>query len=182
MINEMMENLVVGGKWRNGVTPCDAPVFNYTPVGADLLLFFSAPDKKEVDGARSGKIEMGYYIYKSVIFLVFKINGMGGWMDCPFSIRKYDGTGMSFDWSEDIGPDLGIGITIILVDRDNEQIKSIRMIGANHKFSVGLRNAIIKQMEMDYSESQYNQEINEVYKNLNSEDIAIRAENMFRIS
>ena len=56
------------------------------------------------------------------------------------------------------------------------------MIGANHKFSVGLRNAIIKQMEMDYSESQYNQEINEVYKNLNSEDIAIRAENMFRIS
>lgn len=156
-------------------------LFEYTTSGPMLILSFPQPSKEEIEGVKTGKFEMGLYEKESCIFLSVKIQGCGGWMEAPFSIRKYDNQGIKFDWSEDIEEGKGVGLQLVLVDTNTNIIQSQRLIGTSTKFARRLREMILKQLEIPFSNVEYNKAIDDVYKNLSSDDIAKRAECMFRI-
>ena len=152
----------------------------YDEAGPLLLISFRNPSAQEIEGAKTGKLEMAFYESSPIIFLVAKIAGMGGWMDAPFSIRIYDGK-RSFDWSEEITEGHGLSLQIILIDINTNIIKAQRLIGASTQFSRGLRAAILRQLEQPFDHGSYQQKIDEVYKNFSSDDIAMRAECHFKI-
>ncbi len=156
-------------------------VFEYTISGPILILSFTHPLKEEIEGVKIGKCEMGLYEKEPCIFISVKIQGCGGWMEAPFSIRKYDNQGIKFDWSEDIEEGKGLSLQVILVDTNTNIIKSQRLIGTSKKFARRLREMILKQLEKPFSNVEYNKAIDDVYKNLSSADIARRAECVFKI-
>ena len=169
-----MEKIEVGKKWPGGILPFDGPVFDYTASGPMLTLYMDRPTEKEIKATQSGKVRMGYYVRGCVIFIVFMLGSI--WMDAPFSIRKHDGSGPEFDWSDSIGDDQGLLIQVSLVDRADSTVKSIRAISTSNAFAKGLRAEILKQLEQPFSDSMYDKIIDEVYGSLSSEDLAKRWE------
>jgi len=173
MLIEVGKPLFPGRRWPEGV------IFEYTESGPMLILAFNNPTPKEIECAKTGQIEMGYYEYKSVIFICVKIQGCGDWMDAPFSIRLYENK--IFDWSDPVDDGKGLGIQIIMLDALTGIVKSIRLIGATTEFSRGLRKAIMRQYEQEFNEAEYHRQINEIYRNYSSSDLAKRASCLFRV-
>ena len=179
-----VETMAVGKKWTHRNVPTQEGVYFETrESGAELIMAFDRPSKSEIKDTKLGKIQMGYYVRGPVIFIVCKIGSMP-WMDAPYSIRLYDKYDMDLSWIDDIVPSddhVGFAITIQLIDIRTGILYAIRLIGASHKFSVGLRNEIRKQQTQKFSEENHDKIIKEVYSSLTSEDLARRAENMFII-
>lgn len=174
MITEVGKQFIPGkSNWPEGA------IFEYTETGPILILAFNNPTDKEIEGAKSGTIEMAYYESRPVLFVCVKIQGCGGWLDAPFSIRLYENK--IFDWSEEISEGTGLAIQIILLDARTGIVKSQRLIGAATDFSRGLRAAITRQYEQPFSREAYNRQIDTVYRNYSSDDIAHRADSHFRI-
>lgn len=155
-------------------------IFEYTEAGPILIVAFNRPAEKEIEGVKSGKLQIGFYEIEPVVFITVKIQGCGGWMDTPFTIRKYDGK-HTFDWSDPIGESQGLALTIVLIDATTGIVQAQRMIGTAHNFAVGLRSAILRQLEKPYDSVAFNQKVNEIYRNYTSDDIATRASCVFTI-
>lgn len=159
------------------MTSYDATIFDYTTSGPVLTMYMDRSTAKEISDAKTGKLRIGYYVRGCVLFLVFMLGNT--WMDAPFSIRRRDGRGETFDFSEEILADQGLMMQLYLVDRADATVKAIRMIGSSHSFAVGLRSEILKQLEQPFNDAAYNQTIDEVYNSLSSDDLAKRADNIF---
>jgi len=170
--------LAVGKEWPGTIPMAEGAYFEMENSGPLLLMFFDRPTESEIADARRGKLQMGYYVHGSVIFLVYKLGSMP-WMDAPFSVRRYKN--LIQDWSDGIKPNEGISIQILLVDRVTGILHCIRFISSSNAFAKGFRREIMKQIEAPYSDTAYNTDINEIYNTMTSEDIARRAENMFRL-
>lgn len=154
-------------------------IFEYTDAGPILIVAFNRPAEKEIEGVRSGKLQIGFCETGPVIFITVKIQGCGGWMDAPFTIRKYDGK--TFDWSEPIGESQGLALTVVLIDAATGIVQAQRLIGTAHNFAVGFRSAMMRQLERPYDSMMFNQKVNEIYRNYTSDDIATRSACVFTI-
>ena len=173
-------HLAVGEKWPWELSQTEGTVFELIGSVPLLLLMFDRPTVSEINDARFGKLQMGYYVHNSVIFLVFKLGGMA-WMDAPFSVRRYDKYGLVHDWSDGIQPNQGLSIQVSLVAVDTGILHSIRTISTSNAFAKGFQREVLKQLESPYDDYSYDADINEIYSTMTSADIARRADNMFRI-
>ena len=175
-----MEQLEVGGKW-NGEVVQDGCVFEYDDGGPFIKIFFDRPTEKEIEAVRHGAVQMGYYVRENAIFVVVKFGGQP-WMDMPFNIRRYERLdGKTIDLSLTVGENEGLSILIMLVDSNDTTIKALRQISSSNGFAVGLLKEMAAQATMPYNDMDYQRTINSVYETLMSEDIAQRAEKMFRL-
>lgn len=172
----------VGGPWTLTPVPQrEGVVFEMLDKDFNTLIFFyDGPTEKEIQGLQTGRMQMGYYARGSVIFLVFRIDGIGGWMDAPLSIRRYRRPPEDFGLDEEFGPDHGMPFFLFLIDRNDGLIKAMRFITASHRFSAGFRRELLKQYQEPYSDEIYFAEIDSVYRNLTNDDLVKRAENMFK--
>ena len=144
----------------------DACVFEMSSEGVgNLIIFFARPVNSEIVGAQYGKIRLGYYVRDSVIFIVCKIDGLGDWMDAPFSIRKYKFDKVNF--SKFFTPSSGLPIAINLIDRKTAVLKARRLIDAHKRFSVGLVKEINKQYKESFSAEKYIEIVSETYSTPN---------------
>lgn len=176
-----MTKISVGEEWS--LTPIpdrEGVIFELLDKDFPVLLFFyDGPTLREIQGIQSGKIKIGYYCRGSVLFLIFHIDGAGGWMDAPLSIRRYGKPPEYFGLDEEFAPNQGLPFHIFLINRDNGNVEAIRYIVASHRFSVGFQNELRKQYDAPYSNSLYFAEIDSVYRTLPIDELAKRAENMF---
>lgn len=176
--NNSYIDMEVGKAWTaTAIPPQEGVYFEMTQSGALLLLVFDNPTPKEIESAKTGTIQMGYYVRDSVLFVVIKIGSMP-WMDAPFSIRRYDS--LTTDLS-DITTDKGLGIQISLIDRVSGILHSIRLIGASNRFTVGFCKEVSMQLKKPFNELLYTRTIQSVYSELSSKQLAERAVNMFKI-
>ena len=175
-----MVKLAVGEKWR-GETVENGCAFEYDDGGAFLKIFFNRPTEKEIEDVRHGNIQMGYYVRDNVIFLVAKFGSIK-WVDMPFNIRRYERLATStLDLSLTFEGKEGLSILIMMVDSHDGTIKALRQIASSHRFAVGLMKEMVTQISMPYNDMDFQMTINSVYAALMPEDIASRAEAMFRI-
>lgn len=175
-----MHKIEVGKLLAPNVTQYqEGPKFDYTPSGPIVRIAFNNPTAKEIEGAKSGTLEMSYYVRGPIIFVCLKIQGCGRWMDMPFSIRLHEN--VNFDWSDEIVDGQGLAITVMLVDAQTGILKSYRLIGASTAFSRGLRSAILQQYEQSFDKDEYFRLLNETYRSLTSDQIAQRAEGHFKV-
>jgi hypothetical protein len=160
----------------------EASWLDYTETGPILLIAINNSTAKETEAVRSGRIELALYEKGPVLWFLYKIRGFGPWSDCPFSIRLYDGMGRTFDWSEEIEDGMGIGLQIILIDASTGIVKVLRLVGLETRFSRTFRAMILRQTEQPFDKATYYQEIDNIYANFSSDDLAGRANIKCRIS
>lgn len=153
--------------------------FEYTASGPFLIFAFRKPRNMEIKAAKTGEVELALYEDGPVIFVLHKIEGLEDWSDCPFSIRLCKN--IEFDWSEEIQEGQGLALTIVLIDADTGILLSLRVVGTSTEFAGELRAAILRQLEMPFSESQYDAKINEVYSRFNSTQLLSKAKAKHRI-
>lgn len=146
----------------------------YTSTGPMLIMAVDKPTEKEIKAAKSGKMEFALYETDVLIWFLYKIHGFG-WSDAPFSIRLYDGRGISFDWSEEILDGAGLGLNVVLVDAGTGIVKALRLIGMPTEFSREFRAATLRQLERPFSADTYLRHINHIYKSNTSDDLLLKA-------
>lgn len=161
--------------FRGSKPPREGVYFEYAEAGPYLIYALHKPKPKEIRAAKTGKIDLALYNHRSVLFLLSKISGIGGWCDSPFSIRIYDGRGMTFDFSHEIKDGQSVGFNIVLVDADTNILLAQRLIGPSTEFSRELRRVILGQLELPFSMDEYNKIINMVYSQYSSDNLAILA-------
>lgn len=172
--------LAVGDKWT-GETVNDGCVFDYDNGGPFIKMFFDRPTEKEIEDVRHGKLQMGYYVRDNAIFIVAKF-GHIEWVDMPFNVRRYERLAASeLDLSLTFGEKEGLSILIMMVDSHDGTIKVLRQISSSHRFAVGLMKEMVAQTSMPYNDIDFQATVDSVYESLMPEDIAARADVMFRI-
>lgn len=154
----------------------EASWLDYTETGPILLMAVNNPTTKEIEAVRSGRIELALYERGPVLWFLYRIRGFGPWSDCPFSIRLYDGMRRMFDWSEEIEDGMGLGLQIVLIDAGTGIVKVLRLIGLETRFSRTFRAMILRQVERAFDKAAYYQEIDNVYANFSSDNLADRAD------
>nr|DAP59321.1 MAG TPA: hypothetical protein [Caudoviricetes sp.] len=173
------KRFAIGENWPGEVVQQDGLYFDYTDEGgATFVLFFSAPNKKEIEGVKEGKIELAITVKAPVIFMCAKIQGVGtGWMDAPYSIRRHPGETIALPEAKD---DEGLPIQIFLVDIQTKKICAIRLISTDSRFANYFKKAVLAQVEAPYSTHEYDAKIFEIYQSISSKDLAQRADVTFR--
>lgn len=173
------KRFAIGENWPGEVVQQDGLYFDYTDEGgAAFVLFFSMPNKKEIEGVKEGKIELAITVKAPVIFMCAKIQGVGtGWMDAPYSIRRHPGETIAPPEAKD---DEGLPIQFFLVDIQTKKICAIRLISTDSRFANCFRRSVLTQLGEPYSTHEYDSKIFEVYQSLSSKDLAQRADVTFR--
>ncbi len=148
--------------------------FEYTESGPYLIFAYSNPTAEEIQAAKTGKVELALYETDPILWILHKIHGLEQWSDVPFSIRVYDGK-RAFDWSEPITDGLGLLLNIILVDANTGILLAQRIVGLPTKFSLELRATILRQLDHQFTKSNYNSAIDNTYRNYTTKDLLQRA-------
>jgi hypothetical protein len=164
-------NLYISGKTQYP----EATLLEYTETGPTLLMAVKTPTEKEIKAIRGGGLELALYETEQVLWFLFRIHGFGPWSDAPFSIRLYDDQGKKFDWSEDIGAGMGIGLQMVLLDAQTGIVKALRLVAMPTEFSRQFRAVILRQTERPFSKDNYFREINRIYDAHSSEDLVKRS-------
>lgn len=168
----------VGEAWPGAMLPQEGLYFDYTAEGgAAFVLFFNTPTEKEAKGVREGRIELAITVRPPIMFMCCKIQGVGGWMDAPYSIRRHPAETSSPRGVEDSE---GLPIQIFLVDLQNRKISAIRFISTDSKFANAFRKNVFKQLNTSFSDAAYDSMIYETYQSLSSKELAQRADVTFR--
>lgn len=172
-----MALIKVGELLRLGITRYpEGSVFEYLEDGPVLFIYAGHPTQKEIEAVRKGNLEFALYETEYVLWVLYKIQGFGPWSDAPFSIRIYDGSGMVFDWSEEIVVGTGLGLQIILTDAATGIVKAMRYVSLPTNFSRFLREAILRQWEKNFSREKYDREIDRVFANFTSDELVLRTD------
>lgn len=142
--------------------------FDVSDNGCSIVAYFNNPTESEIKEFKDGRIKLGYYKYKNVLMMLVKV-GQLSWMDAPYSVHlsKY------LTKLDDIKEGEGLLTTITLVNAANGEIKTLRVLGANHRFSCSLVKDIEAQKEMSFEE--YDTNINYLFNTYSTKEIISRA-------
>jgi hypothetical protein len=153
--------------------------FNYDSSGPVLLIAASNLKEKEIEAIKTKRLDFALYETNPILWFLYKIDGFCPWSDCPFSIHLAQNK--VFDWSEEISPGMGIGLTIILVDARTGIVKALRLVGLSTDFSKEFRAMILRQTEQNFDKEGYMREVNRVYATLSTIKLLERASIKTRI-
>lgn len=171
-----MQKFEVGQLFQEDITQYEETMrFGFSQPGADMCIFFNAPNAKEIESVKSGKLEIAMYTKDDLIFMLFKFQGLH-WMDAPYSVH----ISKPFEF-EDLAEGSGFGCTIFLIDAATGILKVMRYISFSTEFSRRFKNAVLKQKELSFNNSLYDAKIQAVYKNYSTSDMVQRADAFCKI-
>lgn len=182
-MEEMDYDLIaVGEKWTLSTIPSyDGTRFELWPGGAVLLLFYDNLSDQEIEAVHYGQIEMGLFYSSPVLFVIFRISGLLEWADAPFSFRAYDKAKLKYNIDNQFGPDEGLPITIILIDRLSGLVKAMRTFGAGHEFSVEFCHKCWEQLQEPFSMMLYEGIVTRIYRDMSVEQLHHEAKYFFTV-
>ena len=148
----------------------DGAVFDIRDDGAILLLFLRDPTEKEIESFKQDRnFEMRFVEEEEYIFMVFKAGDLS-WMDAPYNPRLSINL-TKFDLPEN--KNIGLGLTIMLIDTRTGEVKHMRLIGMTFDFTIKLIDAINKIMSKSYSgRNVVDEDIRKVMFKYTSRDLA----------
>lgn len=145
--------------------------FEFTDIGADLIILFKNPNDKEIKGIKKGKLQFNLFVRENIIFLVSKF-GEIPWMDAPFHVAL----AKNLTKLEDIQEGQGYGCTITLIDSNTGEIKAIRYVSFNTRFSKVLKENIEEQIKEDFDKVEYNIKLNDMFSKYDTKYMAKNSE------
>ena len=142
--------------------------FDITDEGASIITYFQRPSSSEINQFKTGKIKLGYYTYKNVIMLLIKIGDLE-WMDAPYSSHL----SKNLTEIQEVKEGQGLATTIALVDALSGEIKTLRLVGANHRLTKGLLKAVGEQKKMSFDN--YDENITYLFRTYSIKELVKRA-------
>ena len=162
----MLEKLAVGEKYIKFKDNSEGIKFDMSDSGGIITILFNKPTQDEVDNIKNGDLQFGLFIKDGIIFLLTKFGSMQ-WMDAPYHIALSP----ALTRLKEIGEGKGYGINIIFADTSSGEIKVLRYIGLNTKFSRKLKEAIEEQWVNCFNKLEYSSKLQQVMNTYSTKDM-----------
>ena len=115
----------------------------------------------------------------NIIFLTFKFGDLP-WMDAPYT--PHLSKNLHFDDFNDLKDDgKGLSLIVYLIDSDNGQIKVMRLLGMDNKFSRSLIKDISEISQKEFDQFTYHADLSQVYCKYSTNDLTKLADCYFKI-
>jgi hypothetical protein len=144
--------------------------YNYRGGEHELLLFFNKPTPDEINAVRVGEAEFALFVERSLIILLFKFGDGIPWSDAPYSIHLIPKEKRK-EAPETTDTQYAL-LHIVLVDASNGVINALRVISMPPEFTQALHRAINAQLNMIFTSSAYNGELENLFERYSSETLA----------
>ena len=141
--------------------------FDLADDGAFMLVFFKNPKKKEIAQFSSGNsFEIRMTKIKNIIFLMSKIGNLN-WIDAPYNPH------LSLNFTQFTLPsnDMGLGLTLILIDAVTGRIESLRLLGLSERFTRDLLGEVMDESVNEFDHDEYLHNVSEIYRRYTTKDL-----------
>lgn len=146
-----MENYNVGQKIDKFVGLAEGVQFDIADDGATLIVFFDNPSDYETSQFKSGvNFEIRFNLMYDIIVITVKIGNLN-WMDAPYTPHLSKNL-TKFELPSD---NLGLALTLILVDCATGEIKFIRLMGLSEGFTKKLFGVVMEQKVKEFDILEY---------------------------
>lgn len=141
--------------WQEGAE------YNFSASGHELRLFFATPTVAEVRAVRRAPIHIGLIFAPPVIDLVWKIDGIGDWSDCPYSWHLLPASHRVLP--EETSDQQRALLNVLLIDAGNGILKAIRAVSLPPHATARLHAAIREQAGLAWNFPEYRAAIDRLY-------------------
>ena len=146
----------------------ESTLFDIDDSGATMLAFMKHPTPVEIEQFKVGtNIEIRFTELHNVIMITAKIGSLN-WMDAPYSPHL----SRNLTMFQIPNKNLGLKLTLILVDAATGEIKYIRALGLSGMFTKQLFCAIMDQKMKDFDRSIYEKSIYKIFSTYPTTKIA----------
>ena len=149
----------------------DGGIFQYDVNGAMFILKLSKVDLIAIEAFRTGKIELGLFVEKDIIFLLYKIDGIvNGWGDCPYSVHFH-----TKDQQPNLENPTEKTISLYLVDSRLDILLAMRTVTLPDDFFNTLIESTKKQRTAEFNKDQYIVNIQSIWQSYSSDAMLTQA-------
>ena len=133
--------------------------FDMDDSGATMIVFFNRPDQNEIAQFKAGKdFEIRFTELSNVIMITTKIGNLN-WMDAPYNVH------LSRNLEKYTLPneEFGLALTLMLVDADSGEIKTMRLMGLSTNFTRKFFGAAMDQKITVFDKDEYQRRVQNIY-------------------
>lgn len=157
--------------------------YNYRGGEHELVLFLKKPSAKEIRAIRNEPADFALFVERRLIILLYQF-GSGGsgipWSDAPYSIHLVPTEQRMAPPKTD--PNEQALLHVVLVDASTGIIHALRVISMPPDFTQALHKAIQDQENIPFTRASYNGELESLYRDYASTELAQMAGVSFRSS
>jgi hypothetical protein len=136
--------------------------FDFSELGATLIMTMANPTPAEINNISSGPIFLSLIPIDEILFVLCKFGFGAPWLEAPFNINLSQLRTLS-DLKEPID-NCGYQLITFLVDAATGILRGTRQTGLSNEFSVEFRNAVIFQNGMAFDKEKYNRKIDRIWQ------------------
>jgi hypothetical protein len=148
--------------------------FNFMNGEFDLLLFFDAPTRHEIEAVRIGRAEFALYDHDDLVVLSYRFEGKREnvpWSDAPYQWHVVP-VANRIAPREDLGPETRALLSITLVGATDGLIRVLRALTFSPEFTRDLFTAIARQAAAPYDRATYDRKVDSLYQRFDSGQLA----------
>lgn len=167
---------MVGGKYEKWATMQDGYILEWNnDAGFTLYAFLNGVSDDEVKQFDvSQPVTIRFTVIEDVCYFLFKFGDMP-WADCPFSPAIYKTTDRECNLPQQLVNNEGISLSVFLIDSGTGTLLKIRLVGLGHSFSDKWLQWAKIEVDKPLPLQKYSAEIDRVYMNYRSVDLAAKA-------
>lgn len=177
-----MQTYNVGGPFLPTQGKGEGVFFDADAGGYTLVFNFSRPTEKEIASVKSSEpFEIRYTSLNDILYITVKAGSLE-WVDMPFApwlSDRYEQLVIPENENE------GSALSVYMVDANTNVLKSMRLIGLGHKFSVSMLEEIrkirFKREGKPVSMSEYNAEVARVQQAYTTKELVKMASARFKL-
>lgn len=141
--------------------------FDLSDDSATMIVFFNRPTNDEIEQFKSGKsFEIRFIHLKDVIMITAKIGNLN-WMDTTYTPHLSKNL-TKFQFPNE---NQGLGLTLMLVDATNGEIKHIRVLGLSDRFTKRLFGSVMELKMKEFNLVEYNQSVDMLFNTYDTKQI-----------
>ena len=162
----------IGQKFPLAIKICYPGDYYYFNIIMDTIIlayFYENPSFEEINCMKSGKCEFAVTEKQDILFFLSKVGKMP-WADVAFSSH------LIIDEFTHVPPEgYGYPVTVMMVDRSTNIIKTMRTIAVSSKFSKELKNILDRNKALNIDDAEYRKRTAEVHSRYSTLDLLKQA-------
>lgn len=143
----------------------------------ELLLVFTDPSRKEIEGVQSGEVSLALYVEQPVIVIVARFGRDGAavpWSDAAFSIRTLPAEEQKLPpLDEEMAT-----FRIVLVDAGTGVVSAMRVVLLAEEITAALHAAIREQASAPWDRRAFDRKVAELQARFTSDALARAAKHL----
>lgn len=164
-----IKEMKVGGQFDAARNQPEGAYLLIDASGIMLWLNYRNPTEKEImHWTKPGKIEFRTVVKNKLFFMLVKVDGEN-WIDVPYCPQISD----SYELDPITDDALGYSLTIFMTDQYTAEIKGVRLVGLQNKFSRRMKQELDALMHENpnLTPGEYYTKLNGIYASYSTQDL-----------